>query len=104
MVTRLTVFCNFLPNERYYKLYKLYQFLALNIVLYILVFVYYSFYEYMYRCISYDIYVYFAISIRYMYIFKMGKTMKKKKKKNVMERNDDAITFTSKKTSIFKNA
>ena len=53
--------CKFLPNEQYCMLHKVYQFLALNAVLsYILVFVYYSFYEITY----------------YMYIFKMGKIAK----------------------------
>ena len=69
-MTRPTVFCKFLPNERYYMLHKFYRFLALNVVLYILVFVYYGFYE--------------ITFFYYMYIFKMGKTMKKKERKNLM--------------------
>ena len=47
-------------------LHKSYWFLTLNVVLYVLVFVYYGFYE---RTFFY-----------YMHILKIGKTMKKKKK------------------------
>ena len=49
---------------------KFYRVLALKFVLYILVFVYYGFYE--------------ITFFYYMYIFKMGKTMKKKERKNLM--------------------
>ena len=73
-MTRPTIFCKFLPNERYYMLHKFYRFLALNVVLYILVFVNYGFYE--------------RIFFYYMYIFKMGKTIKKKKKKERTVFND----------------
>ena len=67
-MTRPTVFSKFLPNERYYMLHKYYWFLALNVVvLYILVFVYYGFCEIIFFC--------------YMYIFRIGKTVKKRKKK-----------------------
>ena len=55
-----------LPNERYYMLHKFYRFLALNIILYILVIVYYGFYE--------------TTFFYYMYIFKIGKTINEKKK------------------------
>ena len=60
-MTRPTVFCKFLPNEWYYMLHNFYWFLVLNVVvLYILVFVYYSLYE--------------MIFWYYMYICKMWKT------------------------------
>ena len=50
---------------------KFYRFLAVNVVvIYILVFVYYGFYE-----------IPFFFNYYYMYIFKMGKTIKKKEKK-----------------------
>ena len=54
-----------LPNEYYYMLHKFYRFLALNVILHILVIVYYSFYE--------------TIFFYYMYIFKIGKTINEKK-------------------------
>ena len=84
---KTTVFCKFLPNERYYMLRKFYRFLAVNVVvIYILVFVYYG---------SYEIPFFLLL---YVYL-QNGKNNKKKKK----EKKKLPITITRFATLLGNN-
>ena len=69
-MTRPTVFCKFLPDDRYCMLHKFNWFLALNVlVLYIFVFAFYGFYE-------------TTFFLLYVYL-QNGKNNKRRKKKNL---------------------
>ena len=72
-MTRPTVFCKFLTNDRYYMLHKFCQFLSLDVVLYIFVFVYYDFYK---------IILFFIVCI--FKIYKNGRKMISSKLPNII--------------------